>query len=57
MSERKNLVYKLWNGKNVPGKVAGADLISEGPRNSKTSAKYDVSNDTIAAEDLQKDPQ
>lgn len=55
--DRKKTATSFWNGKNVPGKVSGADLIDESPRNSKTGAKYEVSNETIAAEDLQKDPE
>jgi hypothetical protein len=45
----------FWNGKNVAGEThAGAKgLISEGPRTSLTQSKYQVSNDTVSADDLQ----
>lgn len=52
----KSQEYAHWNGKNPEGKsyVGNPDLIEAGPRNSKTAAKYDVSNDTVAADNLQK---
>lgn len=45
----------FWNGKNLPGEshVGAKSLISEGPRTSPTQSKYQVSNDTISADDLQ----
>lgn len=45
----------FWNGKNFAGESqAGAtSIISEGPRTSPTQAKYQVSNDTVSAADLQ----
>lgn len=51
----KKSATAFWNGKNIPGKTNGADLIQESPRNSKTGAKYEVSNETIAADDLQQE--
>lgn len=56
MAENKNPIYEHWNGKNPDGKssVGNSDLISEGPRTSKTGAKYDVSVETLSADDLQK---
>ncbi|MDF2569096.1 MAG: hypothetical protein K0R55_700 [Sporomusa sp.] len=49
----------FWNGKNLAGEshVGAKSLISEGPRTSPTQAKYQVSNDTISAADLQPSPQ
>lgn len=54
----KNREYAHWNGKNPEGKsyVGNPDLLAAGPRNSKTAAKYDVSNETVAGNDLQKQP-
>lgn len=45
----------FWNGKNVAGQTqAGTkSLISEGPRTSPKQSKYQVSNDTVSAGDLQ----
>lgn len=45
----------FWNGKNMAGEsqVGAKDLISEGPRTSPTQSKYQVSNDTVSAADLQ----
>ncbi|HWR41558.1 hypothetical protein [Sporomusa sp.] len=45
----------FWNGKNFAGEshVGAKSLINEGPRTSPTQAKYEVSNDTISAADLQ----
>lgn len=45
----------FWNGKNMAGEdyVGVKGLISEGARTSPTESKYQVSNDTIAAADLQ----
>ncbi|WP_425060648.1 hypothetical protein SCACP_13850 [Sporomusa carbonis] len=45
----------FWNGKNIAGKsqVDAKWLISEGPRTSPTHSKYQVSNETISADDLQ----
>ncbi len=45
----------FWNGKNVAGEshVGAKGLINEGPRRSLTQSKYQVSNDTISADDLQ----
>lgn len=48
--------YAHWNGKNPNGQsqVGNPDLIQAGPRSTKTAAKYDVSSETVAADDLQK---
>lgn len=45
----------FWNGKNIAGEsqVGAKGLISEGPRTNTTQSKYQVSNDTVAADDLQ----
>lgn len=45
----------FWNGKNVSSKthVGAEKLIKEGPRTSLTQSKYQVSNETLAAADLQ----
>jgi hypothetical protein len=58
MANDKTPVYKFWNGKNLEGgsRVGDKDLIGEGPRHGKTNAKYEVGNDTVAADDLQKTP-
>lgn len=49
---------EFWNGKNLAGKThAGVEgLISEGRRTSLTQSKYQVSNDTVSADDLQPSP-
>ncbi|MCX7781444.1 MAG: hypothetical protein N2491_11180 [Negativicutes bacterium] len=56
MAKSENPKYPYWNGKNLKGQdhVGAKYLISEGPKNSKTGAKYDVSVDTVSARDLQK---
>jgi hypothetical protein len=56
MGEAKNPTYKFWNGKNLRGGSVVGDpgLISEGPRDGKTAAKYEVANDTVSADNLQK---
>lgn len=48
---------EFWNGKNLAGKthVGAKGLISEGPRTSLTQSKYQVSNDTVSADELQPD--
>lgn len=58
MANEKKPQYKFWNGKNPDGKsyVGDPDLISEGPRDSKTGAKYQVANETVSAGNLQKRP-
>jgi len=45
----------FWNGKNVADQtqVGTKSLISEGSRTSPTQSKYQVSNDTVSADDLQ----
>lgn len=45
----------FWNGKNIAGQshVGAKGLISEEPRTSSTQSKYQVSNDTVSAADLQ----
>lgn len=45
----------FWNGKNLAGatQVGTKGLISEGSRTSPTQSKYQVSNDTVSADDLQ----
>lgn len=45
----------FWNGKNLASEtqVGTKGLISEGPRTSLTQSKYQVSNDTVSADDLQ----
>lgn len=50
--------YAHWNGKNPDGKsqVGNSDLIQSVSRNTKTAAKYDVGTETIAGDDLQKQP-
>lgn len=50
--------YATWNGKNPNGQssVDNPDLIQAGPRSTKTAAKYDVGSETVAADDLQKQP-
>ena len=50
--------YGHWNGKNPDGKsyVGNPELLEAGPRNSKTADKYDVSTETVAGNDLQKQP-
>ena len=52
----KNETYKHWNGKNLDGAsfVGDKDLIKDVKRDSKTAQKYEVSNDTISADDLQR---
>lgn len=56
MDKNKNPQYGYWNGKNIAGTSAAGsrDLIEEGPRSSKTGAKYDVSNETLGGDDIQK---
>ena len=58
MADDKNPTYKFWNGKNIAGgsTVGDKDLITAGPRTGKTLAKYQVANDTVAADNLQEDP-
>ncbi len=58
MANDKTPVYKFWNGKNIDGGsvVGDKNLIGEGPRHGKPSAKYQVANDTVAADNLQKKP-
>ncbi|MDR7866794.1 MAG: hypothetical protein RIN56_08230 [Sporomusaceae bacterium] len=55
--DSKNLPYKYWSGKNLKGSSAVGDqsLISAGPRDGKTAAKYEVANETVSADNLQKD--
>lgn len=57
MADTKNPTYKFWNGKNLAGSPSAGDksLISAGPRTGKTAAKYEVANETVAADNLQKD--
>ncbi|HWR05649.1 hypothetical protein [Sporomusa sp.] len=45
----------FWNGKNFAGEsqTGSQSLIAEGPRTNSTQAKYEVSNETISAADLQ----
>ncbi len=45
----------FWNGKNVAGEsqAGSQSLLAEGSRTTPTQAKYDVSNETLAAADLQ----
>ena len=44
-----------WNGKNFSGEtqVGANELISESPQTSPTQSNYQVTNDTISADDLQ----
>jgi hypothetical protein len=46
---------ELGNGKNLAGETSTGSkgLISEGPRTNPTQSKYQVSNDTLSAADLQ----
>ena len=57
MADKKNPEYKFWNGKNVNGgsTVGDKDRISEQNPQNKTGAKYVVGNETVAADNLQKD--
>ena len=50
-----NKKTEFWNGKNLASEthVGTKGLISEGPRTSLTQSKYQVSNDTVSADDLQ----
>ncbi|HMM22211.1 MAG TPA: hypothetical protein PKA10_15940 [Selenomonadales bacterium] len=50
--------YRFWNGKNTKGSSSAGspDLNGEAPRTGKTGAKYEVGNDTVAADNLQKNP-
>ncbi|SDE72775.1 hypothetical protein [Sporomusa acidovorans] len=50
---------EFWNGKNFAGEtqVGAKGLLSEGPRTSLTQSKYQVSNDTVSADELQSDAQ
>ncbi|QDR80149.1 hypothetical protein [Sporomusa termitida] len=45
----------FWNGKNFAGEsqAGSQNLIAEGPRTTSSQAKYEVSNETLAAADLQ----
>lgn len=45
----------FWNGKNFAGasQAGSQNLIGEGSRATPTQTKYDVSNETLAAADLQ----
>ncbi|MDF2874276.1 MAG: hypothetical protein K0R22_959 [Sporomusa sp.] len=45
----------FWNGKNFAeeSQAGSQSLIAEGPRTNPTQAKYEVSNETISAADLQ----
>lgn len=58
MVDEKKTAYKFWNGKNPGGgpAVGNQDLIGEKPRTGKTSAKYEVANETVAAGNLQNKP-
>lgn len=58
MTKNNNPEYKFWNGKNPEGgsTVGNRELIQPGPRDSKTAAKYQVGNDTVAADNLQQKP-
>ncbi|MDT8902802.1 hypothetical protein [Anaeroselena agilis] len=55
--DSKTPTYKFWNGKNLEGSsvVGDPNLIAEGPRTGKTAAKYEVANETVSADNLQKD--
>ncbi len=57
MADTKNPTYEFWNGKNLAGSssVGDKNLISAGPRTGKTAAKYEVANETVSADNLQKD--
>lgn len=46
----------FWNDKNrkVKSHLNNSELIKDVQRNSKTAQKYDVSTETVSAEDLQK---
>lgn len=58
MARDNNPEYRFWNGKNGKGSsVAGSsNLINEGPRTGKTETKYEVANDTVSSDNLQKNP-
>ena len=57
MADKKNPQYKFLNGKNVNGgsTVGDRDRISEQNPQNKTGAKYVVGNETVSADNLQKD--
>lgn len=52
MNTDKNPEYQFWNGKNINGKQTFYDLSNEEPRDGKAELKFEVSNETIAADDL-----
>ena len=52
MPNDKNPEYQFWNGKNINGQQIFYDLTSEAPKDGQQELKYDVSSETIAADDL-----
>lgn len=52
MHDDKKRVYSFWNGKNIDGKEMFYDLIEEENRTGQTESKYDVSNETLSADEL-----